>query len=135
MAKGYIIARVTVEDDESYMRYAHAAAVAMKKYGAHVLARGGRYEPLDGEARPRNVILEFESYDQAKAYYDSLIASGKWRPGTYPPPPHRYPEGIETPRTLPNLTKRMVERGFSAEDTKKVLGENWLRVYEAVWGA
>ncbi len=73
--------------------------------------------------------------DQAKAYYDSLIASGKWRPGTYPPPPHRYPAGIETPRTLPNLTKRMVERGFSAEDTKKVLGENWLRVYEAVWGA
>jgi uncharacterized protein (DUF1330 family) len=71
MAKGYIIARVTVEDDESYMRYAHAAAVAMKKYGAHVLARGGRYEPLDGEARPRNVILEFESYDQAKAYFNS----------------------------------------------------------------
>jgi uncharacterized protein (DUF1330 family) len=71
MAKGYIIARVTVEDDESYMRYAQAAAVAMKKYGAHVLARGGRYEPLDGEARPRNVILEFESYDQAKAYFNS----------------------------------------------------------------
>ena len=71
MAKGYIIARVTVEDDESYMRYAQAAAVAMKKYGAHVLARGGRCEPLDGEARPRNVILEFESYDQAKAYFNS----------------------------------------------------------------
>jgi len=73
--------------------------------------------------------------DQAKAYYQSLIDAGKWRPGTYPPPPHYYPEGIETPRTLPNLTKRLVERGFSAEDTKKILGENWLRVYEAVWGA
>jgi membrane dipeptidase len=73
--------------------------------------------------------------EQAKAYYQSLIDSGKWRPGTYPPPPHHYPEGIETPRTLPNLTKRLLERGFSATDTKKILGENWLRVYEAVWGA
>ncbi len=31
----------------------------------------GKYEPLDGVARPRNVILEFESYDQAKAYFNS----------------------------------------------------------------
>ncbi|MBL8691073.1 MAG: dipeptidase [Rhodospirillaceae bacterium] len=73
--------------------------------------------------------------DQAKVFYDSWIASGKWRPGTYPPPPHKYPEGIETPRTLPKLTERMIERGFSAEDTRKVLGENWMRVYEQVWGA
>ncbi len=72
--------------------------------------------------------------DQAKAFYDTRIKNGKWRPGTYPPPPHKYPEGIETPRTLQKLTKRMVERGFSAEDTKKILGENWLRVYEQVWG-
>ena len=73
--------------------------------------------------------------DQAKAFYDSWIASGKWRPGTYPPPPHKYPAGIETPRTLQKLTQRLIERGFSAEDTKKVLGENWLRVYEQVWGS
>jgi membrane dipeptidase len=72
--------------------------------------------------------------DEAQRLYDGLIASGKWRPGTYPPPPHRYPEGIETPRTLPKLTSRMLARGFSAADTTKVLGENWLRVYEQVWG-
>lgn len=71
MAKGYIIARVTVDDNDAYMRYAQAAAVAMKKYGARILARGGKYEALDGEARPRNVILEFESYDKAKAYFNS----------------------------------------------------------------
>ena len=56
MAKGYIIARVTVEDDEAYMRYAQGAGAAMKKYGARILARGGKHEPLDGLARPRNVI-------------------------------------------------------------------------------
>ncbi len=42
MPKGYIIARVTVDDNEAYMRYAQAASVAMKKYGARILARGGK---------------------------------------------------------------------------------------------
>jgi uncharacterized protein (DUF1330 family) len=71
MAKGYIIARVDVEDNDAYMRYAKAAGPAMEKYGAKILARGGKAEALDGTARARNVILEFESYDQAKAYFNS----------------------------------------------------------------
>ncbi len=71
MPKGYIIARVTVDDNDAYLRYAQGALIAMKKYGARILARGGKFESLDGEARPRNVILEFESYDQAKAYFNS----------------------------------------------------------------
>lgn len=71
MPKGYIIARLTVTDPESYKAYAAAAAAAMKIYGAKILARGGRSEPLEGEARPRNVVLEFESYDAAKRYYES----------------------------------------------------------------
>ncbi len=71
---------------------------------------------------------------EAKRQYDSAIARGIWRPGTYPPPPHHYPDGIATPRELPNLTRRLLERGFASGDVRKVLGENWLRVYEAVWG-
>ncbi len=71
MAKGYIIARVSVHDANAYARYAQGAGEAMKLYGARVLARGGKSEALDGEARPRNVILEFESYEQAKAYFYS----------------------------------------------------------------
>ena len=35
------------------------------------LARGGAHEALEGEARPRNVILEFESLEQAKRYFNS----------------------------------------------------------------
>ena len=71
MPKGYIIARVTVEDEEAYKLYGKETVVAAAKYGARALARGGRSEALEGEARPRNVILEFDSYDQAKAYYYS----------------------------------------------------------------
>jgi uncharacterized protein (DUF1330 family) len=70
MPKAYIIARVNVHDAEAYGRYAALAPVAMQKYGARVLARGGRSEALEGEARARNVVLEFDDYETAKAYFN-----------------------------------------------------------------
>lgn len=65
--------------------------------------------------------------------YTEAIRSGIWSTA-YPPPPHYYPSGIETPRTLPNLTCRLLERGYSEPDVRKILGENWLRVMRSVWG-
>ena len=70
---------------------------------------------------------------EATIWYEAQLKDGRWRPGTYPPPPHYYPAGIETPRTFPNLTARLLERGFQPADIRKILGENWLRVYRAVW--
>jgi membrane dipeptidase len=71
--------------------------------------------------------------DVAMKGYRAAIASGVWG-DAYPPPPHHYPDGINTPRTLPNFTIRLSQRGYSAADIRKVLGENWLRVMRAVWG-
>ncbi len=71
MAKGYIVARVTVMDPVAYAEYAKGAGEAMKIYGARPLARGGRFEALEGEARARNVIIEFDSFDAARAYFHS----------------------------------------------------------------
>ncbi|HEV2271662.1 MAG TPA: dipeptidase [Steroidobacteraceae bacterium] len=70
---------------------------------------------------------------QAQEIYAAALRSGTWG-SAYPPPPHRYPEGIETPRTLPNLTARLLGRGYREIDVRKILGENWLRVMRAVWG-
>ena len=36
--------------------------------------------------------------------------------------------GLAGTRDLPNLTERMVERGWQEADVRKALGENWLRV-------
>jgi uncharacterized protein (DUF1330 family) len=71
MPKAYIIARVNVHNPEAYGRYAALAPTAMQLYGARVLARGGKFEALEGEARSRNVILEFDDYETAKAYFHS----------------------------------------------------------------
>ncbi|MBL8671140.1 MAG: dipeptidase [Alphaproteobacteria bacterium] len=71
---------------------------------------------------------------EAQATYRQFVAQGSWDTANYPPPPWRYPTGIETPASLVNLTRRLLERGFSAENTAKVMGGNWLRVFREVWG-
>lgn len=75
-----------------------------------------------------------EDEARARARYDDLVARGHWRPGEYPPPPYIYPEGIETPRTLPALGPALAERGFSEEEMLKILGGNWMRVLGEIWG-
>ena len=71
MPKGYIIVRMTVTDPETYKTYAALASEAMKAHGAKPLVRGGRCEAVEGEGRPRNVVIEFASYEAARAYYFS----------------------------------------------------------------
>ena len=72
MAKGYWIAHVTVTDPERYKDYVAANAKAFEKYNAKFLVRGGTSEKRNGpEAYERHVVLEFESYEVAKACYDS----------------------------------------------------------------
>ncbi len=71
MPKGYMIVRMTVTDPETYKRYAELASAAIQHYGAKPLVRGGRQEAVEGEARPRNVVLEFDSFEAAQTYYHS----------------------------------------------------------------
>ena len=71
MAKGYWIARVDVTNPDAYKKYVEGSAEAFAKYGAKFLARGGNTIALEGQARARNVVIEFESLERAKACYDS----------------------------------------------------------------
>ncbi|MDK4740827.1 DUF1330 domain-containing protein [Rhizobium sp. CNPSo 3464] len=71
MAKGYWIARVDVRDPERYKDYVAAAKQAFEKYGAVFLARGGAFTPLEGQARSRNVVIEFPSLQHAVDCYNS----------------------------------------------------------------
>lgn len=71
MAKGYWIGRVDVTNAENYPDYLNAAKSAYEKYGARFLVRGGTYDAVEGEARSRNFVVEFESYERALACYNS----------------------------------------------------------------
>jgi membrane dipeptidase len=49
--------------------------------------------------------------------------------------PWFYVKGFENIGELPNVAQGLLRRGWSVAEVRKVLGENWLRVYEKVWGA
>ena len=71
MAKGYWIAHVTVTDPEQYKLYVESSAEAFKKYNANILARGGQHNVLEGTGKARNVVIEFPSFEDAVACYNS----------------------------------------------------------------
>lgn len=71
MPKAYWIARVDVHDPEAYKAYVAANAEAFTKFGARFIVRGAPFEVMEGAARSRNVVIEFDSYDQAVACYKS----------------------------------------------------------------
>jgi uncharacterized protein (DUF1330 family) len=71
LAKGYIIGRVDVTDPEQYSKYVAGNGVAFAKFGARFLVRGGQQVAVEGQARSRNVVIEFPSYQPALDCYRS----------------------------------------------------------------
>jgi uncharacterized protein (DUF1330 family) len=71
MAKGYWIVRLDVTDQAKYDAYRALNGAAFRKYAARFLVRGGPFERKLGTARRHNVVIEFASYEDAVACYDS----------------------------------------------------------------
>ena len=44
-----------------------------------------------------------------------------------------FVEGCESMANFPNITEHLLRRGFSKADVKKVLGENWMRIFKQWW--
>lgn len=42
-------------------------------------------------------------------------------------------EGFESAAEFPRVTEGLLARGYSPEEVKKIMGGNWLRLYEKVW--
>jgi uncharacterized protein (DUF1330 family) len=71
MAKGYWIARITVREPERYPEYIAIAQPAYKRYNAKFVVRGGQLTAAEGTSHPRNVVIEFASYQDALDCYNS----------------------------------------------------------------
>ncbi|WP_027528899.1 DUF1330 domain-containing protein [Bradyrhizobium sp. WSM3983] len=71
MPKAYWIVRVSVRDEQNYPEYLAAAELAFKKFGAKFIVRGGAFERMEGNARERNVVVEFKDRPTAAACYAS----------------------------------------------------------------
>ncbi|WP_435259409.1 DUF1330 domain-containing protein [Thioclava sp. FR2] len=71
MPKAYWIAHVTVEDPQAYQAYREANAAPFAAFGARFLVRGAPQEVVEGQMRPRSVIIEFPSLQAAQDCYRS----------------------------------------------------------------
>jgi uncharacterized protein (DUF1330 family) len=69
MPKGYWIPHLDVGNPEGFQAYRDMADAAHRRFGSRLLARGGRCEVVEGKMRSRNVLREFNSYDEAIAFY------------------------------------------------------------------
>lgn len=71
MPKGYWIATMDVKDAEAYDTYRAANAKPLADFGGRFLVRGGSQTNPEGNWRSRTVIIEFPSYADALACYES----------------------------------------------------------------
>jgi uncharacterized protein (DUF1330 family) len=68
----YWVARARIDDPVAYKRYTDLVPAIIKKHGGTVLARGGRYQIMEGpEAFQRFVVIEFPSLEQGVKCFES----------------------------------------------------------------
>lgn len=64
----YWVARSKINDPVAYKKYTDRVPAIIARHGGKVLARGGRYEILEGPKKfERFVVIEFPTFEQALA--------------------------------------------------------------------
>ena len=71
MAKGYWLARLDISDRETFAEYRKRNAAPIAKFGGKFIIKGGKAETALGPTRGENVVIEFDSYAQAVACFQS----------------------------------------------------------------
>jgi uncharacterized protein (DUF1330 family) len=68
----YWIAHANITDPVLYKKYTDRVPEILSRYGGKVLARGGRYQIMEGPAEfHRHVVIEFPTLEQAVACFES----------------------------------------------------------------
>ena len=80
------------------------------------------------------------THDQPLEFWHYLMSQqGTKFPATFGDPTLPYtelsfqPKGIESPAEFPNLADALLNRGYGTKDIVKLLGGNWLDLFERVW--
>jgi uncharacterized protein (DUF1330 family) len=68
----YLVAQLKVHDPAMFQRYREAVTPLIDRFGGRYRVRGGDLDVLEGDwPLPRLVIIEFQSRDAARLFYDS----------------------------------------------------------------
>jgi len=72
---------------------------------------------------------------QPKEFFIYALTGKSWeKPLTEIKYPIMYPKGISSATDFPKITEGLMKRGYSDNDTRKIIGENWLQLFSKVWG-
>ncbi len=67
----YLVVDLEIVDQTGFEEYRKQVPQTIAKYGGRYLVRGGTTEVLEGDWRPKRVVvLEFPSVEQAKRWYE-----------------------------------------------------------------
>ena len=68
----YLVSLIRITAPERFQEYVPIATSAVAKYGGRFVVRGGAPDMMEGSlGANRVVVIEFESREQAKRFYDS----------------------------------------------------------------
>ena len=68
---GYVIANYTINDSEAFEKYPPMVGPTIDQYGGRVLVADQGVQSVEGGPRQVIVVLEFESAEAARRWYDS----------------------------------------------------------------
>lgn len=71
MPKGYLIAHIRVHDKDAFEEFKKLSGSAIKAHNGRVLVRNPTPDHREGGARGLAIVIEFESIDAARAFYES----------------------------------------------------------------
>jgi len=65
----YVIVEIEIVDPTGYEKYKKLAGATVEKYGGKYIVRGGPAETLEGDWKPKRiVVLQFDSMQRAKEW-------------------------------------------------------------------
>ena len=71
---GYMVGNITVTDPDLFAEYGKRVPETVAQFGGTYVVRGGTPEKIEGDYEPvRIVILQFDSVEKAREWYDSDV--------------------------------------------------------------
>jgi uncharacterized protein (DUF1330 family) len=67
----YWVARSKINDPVEYKKYTDRVPAIIAKYGGKVLARGGRFQIMEGPHKFQRFVVEFPTFEQGVACFTS----------------------------------------------------------------
>ena len=71
MPKGYLIAHIRIRDKDAFEEFKSLAGAAINAHNGNVLVRDPAPDHREGGAEGLSILIEFDSLDAARAFYDS----------------------------------------------------------------